>query len=103
MLQFLYALPSALPLLCETNPLMNDPTGVYLAHIAALLPDEALTQVERAGGHFHPVWIINRRWVFRFPRYREGVQDLGGLRDQDAAAYQRGMSPYQNESTQEEQ
>lgn len=76
MLQFSYVLPSSPHWLRETNPLISDQTGVYLAQIGALLPEEALTQVERAGGQFHQVIVINRRWVFRFPRYREGIETL---------------------------
>jgi aminoglycoside 2''-phosphotransferase len=49
---------------------------LYYSIINERLPNLFFHQVEHAGGQFHDVLIVNREWVFRFPRYREGVQLL---------------------------
>jgi aminoglycoside 2''-phosphotransferase len=49
---------------------------LYLSLISEHLPKLFFHQIEQAGGQFHDVLIVNREWIFRFPRYREGVNQL---------------------------
>ncbi len=49
---------------------------LYLSQILTVLPGLPLQWVESARGQFNDVLIINKTWVFRFPRYREGVARL---------------------------
>ena len=46
---------------------------LYISQIRTALPDLAFDKLEQTGGQFADVMIINSEWVFRFPRYREGV------------------------------
>ncbi len=50
--------------------------SLYLSRIGELLPDLFFHQVEKSSGQFHDTLIINREWVFRFPHYRDGVDQL---------------------------
>jgi len=49
---------------------------LYLSQIRTILPDIPLDWVEASGGQFNDILIINQAWVFRFPRYRDGVARL---------------------------
>lgn len=49
---------------------------LYLSQIRTVLPSISLDWVEITGSQFHDVLIINKTWVFRFPRYRDGVARL---------------------------
>lgn len=49
---------------------------LYISQILTVLPGLSLDWVETARGQFNDVLIINKTWVFRFPRYREGVARL---------------------------
>lgn len=50
--------------------------SLYLSRIGELLPDLFFHKVEKSSGQFHDTLIINREWVFRFPHYRDGVDQL---------------------------
>ncbi len=49
---------------------------LYYSLINEKLPNLFFHNVEHAGGQFNDVLIVNGEWVFRFPRYREGVANL---------------------------
>jgi aminoglycoside 2''-phosphotransferase len=49
---------------------------LYLSLISEHLPKLFFHQIEEAGGQFHDVLVVNNEWIFRFPRYREGVNQL---------------------------
>jgi aminoglycoside 2''-phosphotransferase len=69
---------------------------LYLSQIRAVFPSLSFDQVEQAGGEFHDVLIINQAWVFRFPRYREGVNRLMGEAELLAAIGPRLPLPIPN-------
>lgn len=49
---------------------------LYLSQIRTVIRDLVLESVEQANGAFNDVLLVNRKWVFRFPRYREGVAQM---------------------------
>jgi aminoglycoside 2''-phosphotransferase len=49
---------------------------LYLSQVRTVLPNLAIEKVEQSNGQFSDVMIINHEWIFRFPRYREGVARL---------------------------
>lgn len=49
---------------------------LYLSQIRTALRDVQFEHVAYTAGQYHDVLIINRTWVFRFPRTREGVTRL---------------------------
>jgi aminoglycoside 2''-phosphotransferase len=49
---------------------------LYLSQIRTVLPTIPLDWIEADSGQFNDVLIINKKWVFRFPRYRAGVARL---------------------------
>jgi aminoglycoside 2''-phosphotransferase len=59
---------------CEYNFPMTQ--VLYLSQIRAVARHLSLDHVDTLSGSFHDVVIVNDEWVFRFPRYREGVAEL---------------------------
>lgn len=51
-------------------------TLLYLSQIRTAAHNLLFEKVEEQNGQFNDVVIVNREWVFRFPRYREGVQRM---------------------------
>jgi aminoglycoside 2''-phosphotransferase len=49
---------------------------LYLSQIRTVLPKEDFEFIEQTEGQFHDVIIINREWIFRFPRSRQGVERI---------------------------
>jgi aminoglycoside 2''-phosphotransferase len=49
---------------------------LYLSQIRTAIPNTPFEKIEQSGGQFNDVVVINKEWVFRFPRYREGVTQL---------------------------
>jgi aminoglycoside 2''-phosphotransferase len=49
---------------------------LYLSQIRTAIPNTPFDRIEQTGGQFNDVVIVNREWVFRFPRYREGVAQM---------------------------
>ena len=49
---------------------------LYLSQVRTVMPNLAIEKVEQSNGQFSDVMIINHEWIFRFPRYREGVARL---------------------------
>ena len=49
---------------------------LYLSQIRTVMPKVEFSRVEQAGGQYNDVVIVNREWIFRFPRYREAVNML---------------------------
>jgi len=49
---------------------------LYLSQIRSVLTNIEIEDIEQAGGQFNDVVIINQAWVFRFPRFHEGVARL---------------------------
>jgi aminoglycoside 2''-phosphotransferase len=49
---------------------------LYLSQIRTVLPSAPFDKIEQSGGEFNDVVVINGEWVFRFPRYREGVAQI---------------------------
>jgi aminoglycoside 2''-phosphotransferase len=49
---------------------------LYLSLISEHLPKLFFHQVEQTGGQFNDILVVNREWIFRFPRYRDGVNQL---------------------------
>jgi aminoglycoside 2''-phosphotransferase len=69
---------------------------LYLSQIRTVLPSAPFEKIEQSGGEFNDVVVINEEWVFRFPRYREGVaqitsrsQPAYGVKRAAAAAHPR--------------
>lgn len=46
---------------------------LYLSQIRTAIPSMPFETIEQASGQFNDVVAINGEWIFRFPRYREGV------------------------------
>lgn len=53
----------------------------FLSLIRQQLPELEIQSVEEAGGQFNDILIVNHAWVFRFPRYQDGVACLAAERD----------------------
>ena len=51
-------------------------TLLYLSQIRTAAHNLLFEKVEEQNGQFNDVVIVNREWVFRFPRYRDGVQRM---------------------------
>ena len=51
-------------------------TLLYLSQIRTAAHNLLFEKVEEQNGQFNDVVIVNHEWVFRFPRYREGVQQM---------------------------
>lgn len=49
---------------------------LYLSRIGEFLPDLYAQEIEQTNGQFSDVLIINCKWVFRFPRYRDGAERM---------------------------
>lgn len=49
---------------------------LYISQIRTALPDIAFDSLEQTGSQNNDVVILNREWIFRFPRTRDGVQRL---------------------------
>jgi aminoglycoside 2''-phosphotransferase len=49
---------------------------LYLSLISEHLPKLFFHHVEQVSGQFHDVLVVNHEWIFRFPRYREGVSQM---------------------------
>ena len=49
---------------------------LYLSQIRTVLRNTDIERIDPAEGQFNDIVMINKEWVFRFPRYREGVARL---------------------------
>jgi aminoglycoside 2''-phosphotransferase len=49
---------------------------LYISQIRVVARDIKIDSVEEANGQFNDLMIVNGEWVFRFPRYRDGVARL---------------------------